>query len=149
ITSIPEGRIVRSLFEGLVVRDPATLEARPGAAESWEVSPDGLRYLFRLRRGARWTNGDPVTAEDFAWSFERFLDPRTAAAYASQLFCVSGARQFATDVDGSGAPRRSFSTVAIRALPGSGGESDALEIGLERPNPRFLDLLACPQLSPV
>jgi oligopeptide transport system substrate-binding protein len=147
ITAIPEGRIVRALFEGLVARDPATLEPRPGMAESWEVSPDGLRYLFHLRRGARWTNGDPVTAGDFAWSFERLLDPRTAAAYASQLFCVSGARAFATDVGEGGTPRRDFATVAIRALPDAAG--GVLEIVLERPFPRFLDLLACPQLSPV
>jgi oligopeptide transport system substrate-binding protein len=143
ITAIPEGRIVRALFEGLVVRDPETLEPRPGMAESWEVSPDGLAYSFRIRADARWTNGDAVTAEDFAWSFERLLDPRTAAAYASQLFCVEGAREFATDVDASGAPRRSFDTVAIRA------RENVLEIGLNRPFPRFLDLLACPQLSPV
>jgi oligopeptide transport system substrate-binding protein len=143
ITAIPEGRIVRSLFEGLVVRDPRTLEPRPGMAESWEISPDGLHYAFHLRAGARWTNGDAVTAEDFAWSYERLLDPRTAAPYAAQLFCVRGARAFATDVDASGAPRRSFETVAIRASPG------VLEIDLERPFPCFLDLLACPQLAPV
>jgi oligopeptide transport system substrate-binding protein len=143
ITAVPEGRIVRSLFEGLVVRDPRTLEPLPGIAESWEISPDGLAYTFHVRAGARWTNGDPVTAEDFAWSFERLLDPRTAAPYAAQLFCVRGAREFASDVDASGAPRRSFETVAIRPRPST------LEIGLERPFPYFLDLLACPQFSPV
>jgi len=143
ITAIPEGRIVRALFEGLVVRDPRTLEPRPGMAESWDEAPDGLAWTFHLRRGARWTNGDPVTADDFEFSFERLLDPRTGAAYASQLFCVSGARAFATDVDERGAPRRSFETVGIRA------RADALEIRLDRPVPRFLDLLACPQFSPV
>jgi oligopeptide transport system substrate-binding protein len=143
ITAIPEGRIVRALFEGLIVRDPETLAPRPGMAETWEISPDGLAYSFHIRADARWTNGDALTAEDFAWSFERLLDPRTAAAYASQLFCVEGAREFATDVDASGAPRRSFATVAIRA------RENVLEIGLSHPLPRFLDLLACPQLSPV
>lgn len=143
ITAVPEGRIVRALFEGLVVRDPRTLEPRPGMAESWEASPDGLEYVFHVRAGASWTNGNPLTAEDFAWSFQRLLDPRTAAPYAAQLFCVRGAREFATDVDARGAPRRSFETVAIRA------RSSTLEIGLERPFPRFLDLLACPQFSPV
>ncbi len=144
ITAIPEGRIVRALFEGLVVWDPRTLEPRPGMAESWVVSPDGLAWTFHLRSGARWTNGDPVTAGDFAFSFERLLDPRTAAGYASQLFCVAGARAFATEVDERGAPRRSFDTVAIRAQ-----DPRTLEMVLEHPFPRLLDLLACPQLCPV
>jgi len=143
ITAIPGGRIVRALFEGLVVRDPKTLAPSPGMAESWEVSADGLHWSFRIRENARWTNGDPVTAEDFAHAFERLLDPRTAAPYGAQLFCVEGARAFATDVDERGIPRRSFSTVAVRAA------GNVLEIDLVHPFPRFLDLLACPQLAPV
>lgn len=144
ITAIPEGRIVRALFEGLLVRDPRTLEPRPGVAESWEVSPDGLLWTFHLRPDARWTDGEPVTARDFAFSFERLLDPRTAAGYASQLFVVEGARAFATDVDERGAPRRSFETVAIRAE-----DPVTLTVGLEHPFAPFLDVLACPQLAPV
>lgn len=143
ITAVPEGRIVRALFEGLVVRDPKTLEPEPGMAESWTTSPDGLAWTFAIREGARWTNGDPVTAEDFARSFERLLDPRTAAPYASHLYAVRGAKDFATDVDERGAPRRSFASVGIRAC------GRALEIELEHPMPRLLDLLACPQFSPV
>jgi oligopeptide transport system substrate-binding protein len=143
ITAIPEGRIVRALFEGLVVRDPKTLEPRPGMAERWECSKDGLAWTFAIRDGARWTNGDPVTAEDIARSFERLLDPRTAAPYASKLFVVHGAKEFATDVGEDGAPRRSFATVGIRA------EGSALAIDLEQPFPGLLDLLACPQFSPV
>ncbi|HZO09477.1 MAG TPA: peptide ABC transporter substrate-binding protein [Myxococcota bacterium] len=144
ITAIPEGRIVRALFEGLVVRDPATLEPRPGVAESWEVSPDGLLWTFHLRQGAVWTDGERVTARDFAFSFERLLDPRTAAGYASQLYCVEGARAFATEVDERGAPRRSFDTVAIRAE-----DPSTLTVRLEHPFAPFLDVLACPQLAPV
>ena len=143
ITAIPEGRIVRALFEGLVVRDPRTLEPRPGMAESWERSEDGFAWRFSIREGARWSNGDPVTAEDFARSFERLLDPRTAAPYASKLFVVRGAQAFATDVGADGAPRRSFQTVGIRA------EGSVLAIDLDRPFPGLLDLLACPQFSPV
>jgi oligopeptide transport system substrate-binding protein len=143
ITAIPEGRIVRALFEGLVVRDPRTLEPRPGMAERWESSSDGRSWRFTIRDGARWTNGDPVTAEDFARSFERLLDPRTAAPYASKLFLVRGAKEFATDVGADGAPQRSFATVGIRA------EGSVLAIDLEAPEPGILDVLACPQFSPV
>lgn len=144
ITAIPEGRIVRAIFEGLVVRDPETLEPRPGVAERWELSSDGLEWTFHLREDARWTDGERVTARDFAFSFERLLDPRTAAGYASQLFCVEGARAFATDIDERGVPRRSFDTVAIRAA-----DDSTLAIRLSHPFAPFLDVLACPQLAPV
>ncbi|MFN0008991.1 MAG: peptide ABC transporter substrate-binding protein [Planctomycetota bacterium] len=144
ITAIPEGRIVRAIFEGLLVRDPETLEPRPGVAEKWELSPDGLEWTFHLRSDARWTDGERVTARDFAFSFERLLDPRTAAGYASQLFCVEGAREFATDVDERGAPGRSFESVAIRAA-----DPRTLVIRLAQPFAPFLDVLACPQLAPV
>ena len=141
ITAVPEGRIVRALFEGLVVRDPKTLEPEPGMAESWTTSPDGLAWTFKIREGARWTNGDPVTAEDFARSFERLLDPRTAAPYASHLFAVRGAKDFATDVDELGAPRRSFASVGIRARPGARDRARATDAAPPRP-PRVPAVLA-------
>lgn len=94
ITGVPEGRIARAIFEGLVTKDPRTLEPIPGAAESWCVSEDGRTYRFRLRAGSRWTNGDPVDAHDFVFSWRRMLHPRTAAEYAYQLWYVRGARQY-------------------------------------------------------
>jgi oligopeptide transport system substrate-binding protein len=144
VTGIPEGRVSRFLFEGLCVHDPRTLEPLPGAAESWTVSPDGRAYTFRIRDGARWSNGDALTARDFAWSFERLLDPRTAAEYAYQLWCVKGARAFTIDVDARGTPVRSFDTVSIRAA-----DERTLAIELELPAPQFLDVLAMPALAPV
>lgn len=94
ITGIAEGRVVRALYEGLTTKDPRTLEPRPGMAERWETSADGRAYTFHLRRGARWTNGDEVTAHDFVWSWERLLHPATAAEYAYQLGYVRGARAY-------------------------------------------------------
>jgi oligopeptide transport system substrate-binding protein len=84
-TGEPEGRIVDALFEGLTARDPASLRPVPGVAESWSISEDGRRYEFRLRPDARWSDGAPVTAHDFAWSWRRLLDPAHGAEYAYLL----------------------------------------------------------------
>jgi oligopeptide transport system substrate-binding protein len=144
VTGVPEGRILRMLFEGLTVKDPETLEALPGMAASWEVSDDGLVYTFHIRRDARWTNGDPVTAHDFVWSWKRFLDPETAAEYAYQLWYVRGARAYSTDLDDDGRPRIDFDQVGIRAL-----DDHTLEVTLEAPTPFFLQLTAFYPLYPV
>jgi oligopeptide transport system substrate-binding protein len=87
-TGEPEGRIVEALFEGLTRRDAATLRPGPGAAAGWTVSADGRRYEFRLRTDARWSDGRPVTAHDFAWSWRRFLTPAHGAEYAYLLYGV-------------------------------------------------------------
>ena len=143
-TGIPEARLVRAILEGLVVHDPRTLAPRPGMAESWESSADGLDWTFRIRSGAIWTNGDPVTAQDFVFSFGRLLDPRTGSEFARELWCVRGAREYSTEVDDRGRPARAFDGVAIRA------EGDrTLSIGLARPTPWLLDLLASAPLCPV
>lgn len=96
VTGAPEGRVVRALFEGLCRWHPKTLEPIPGVAESWEISDDGLSYTFHLRKDALWSDGTPVTADDFAWSFRRFLHPETASEYAYELWYVVGAEQFTT-----------------------------------------------------
>lgn len=144
VTGVPEGRILRAIFEGLTIKDPETLDPLPGMAERWEISPDGLTYTFHIRRGAHWTNGDPVTAHDFVYSWQRFLDPRTAAEYAYQLWYVEGAEAYSTDVGPDGAPRRSFDTVGIRAL-----DEQTLEVKLAAPTPFFLQLTAFYPLYPV
>ncbi|NMC21483.1 MAG: peptide ABC transporter substrate-binding protein [Thermogutta sp.] len=94
VTGQPEGRVVWAVFEGLTSYHPQTLEPLPGVAESWEISPDGKRYTFRLRREARWSDGRPITAEDFHWSFQRLLHPETAAEYAYEMWYVSHAEQY-------------------------------------------------------
>ena len=76
-STVSETHILRDLFDGLVI-NAANGELVPGVAETWEVSADGLTYTFHLRADARWSNGDPVTAEDFVYSYRRILDPATA-----------------------------------------------------------------------
>ena len=76
--------IVGALFEGLTQYDPKTAEPRPAVAERWEVTADNLTWTFHLRSTAKWSNGDPVTAEDFVYAFRRILMPGLAAEYASR-----------------------------------------------------------------
>jgi len=94
VTGQPEGRIIMALFEGLVRPKPDTLEPIPGVARRWEISEDRLTYTFHLRDDARWSDGTPLTAHDFAYSFRRFLDPLTAAEYAYQLWYVRRAEKY-------------------------------------------------------
>src|SRR5690606_21896645 len=64
----PDSQIKRAVFEGLVSLRADTLAVIPGVAESWDISEDGMIYTFRLRKDARWSNGDSVTAHDFVWT---------------------------------------------------------------------------------
>jgi oligopeptide transport system substrate-binding protein len=96
VTGQPEHRIIEALFEGLTRLDAKTLEPQPGVAESWDISPDKRIYTFHLRRNACWSNGQPVTAEDFVWSLRRFLDPQTAAEYAYQAWYIKNARRYSS-----------------------------------------------------
>ena len=75
ITSQQDFNVVFSLLEGLTTPDPKDLHPTPGAAQSWEVSPDQLAYTFHLRPEAKWSNGDPVTAQDFLYAWRRILTP--------------------------------------------------------------------------
>lgn len=95
-TGQPEGRIMSAIFEGLTRRDAKTLEPVPGVAESWTTSSDGLRYTFSLRKTARWTDGRPVTAQDFVYSWKRLLDPKMGAEYAYILHMVRHAEAYNT-----------------------------------------------------
>ncbi len=137
ITGQPEGRVVNALFEGLMAYD-ADGRAVPGVAESWEISPDGKTYDFRLREDAKWSDGQPVTAHDFVASWRRTLTPSTGAAYNYMLFPIRNAEEFA-------AGRLSdFHEVGVKAV-----DDRTLRVELENATPYFLQLCAFPTLHPV
>ena len=94
VTGQPEGRILWSIYEGLVSLGPKDRKPLPGVAERWEISEDQLTYTFHLRRDATWSNGDPVTAHDFVYSMRRFLDPMTLAEYAYQAWYLKNAKRY-------------------------------------------------------
>lgn len=100
VSGQPEGRIIWSIYEALVQLDPEDRSAKPGVAESWEVSEDGRTYTWAIRKDAKWSNGEPLTAEDFEYTFRRFLDPTTGAKYAQAMWYVTGARKYSQGASG-------------------------------------------------
>lgn len=135
-----EWNVLRDLYEGLTVHDAAG-RVQPGAAESWTVSGDGLVYTFTIRANADWSNGDPVTADDFVRAFRRILDPAEGAGYANVLFPIANAEAINTAT--AEAPV-AVETLGVRAL-----NPKTLEVTLARPTPFLPELLAHPVALPV
>jgi oligopeptide transport system substrate-binding protein len=131
-----EAFILKDLYEGLTVYDAAG-KIVPGAAESWTVSEDGTVYTFKLRDSANWSDGTPVTAEDFAFSFRRVENPAEAASYANILYPIKNAEK----VNKEGLP---VDQLGVRAV-----DAKTLEVTLERPTPFFLELMAHQTALPV
>ena len=133
-----DGRIASALFEGLTVPDPRTLEPRPGQAARWETSRDGLTWTFHLRAGLRWSDGTPLGARDFVWSWLRVLSPGTAARNAGLLHVIAGAADLnqglTRDPAGVGLAAPDDTTLVVR---------------LTRPVPYLLHLTSYPTFLPV
>ena len=127
ITGVWENRIVGDMLMGLTTEGPGG-EIVPGAAQSWSVSADGLRYLFELR-AHDWSDGRPVTAEDFVYSFRRMMSGRTTSPYAQFFWVIENGRAVTAG------------TLPPTALGVEALASDRLEIRLERPTPYFTGLL--------
>ncbi len=130
------GMVLRDIGEGLVGYSP-TGAIVPLAARRWDVSEDGLSYTFHLRREARWSNGDPITADHFKYAFERLFNPSTGSQAAPDAFVIRNARKV---FEGEVPP----SVLGVRA---SG--PDLLTIELEKATPHFLQILADPALYPL
>jgi oligopeptide transport system substrate-binding protein len=95
-TGAPEHRVLDELFEGLARLEAKTLAPVPGAAESWDVTPDGKTYIFHIRKNARWSDGRPLTAHDFTYAWRRLQQPQTASEYAYIMHMVRYAEAFNT-----------------------------------------------------
>jgi oligopeptide transport system substrate-binding protein len=107
ITGTWEDRVVGDLFVGLTQADPQGRPV-PGMATSWETTPDGLIWTFHLR-DAKWSDGVPVTADDFVFALQRLMDPKTASEYASLLYFIQNAEA----VNAGKAPLRALGVRAI------------------------------------
>lgn len=139
VQSVGDSNIMRALFEGLVtyhVSEDAVAE--PGVAERWESNEDFSVWTFHLRENARWSNGDPVTAQDFAWSYHRVLSPDLASPYASMLFFLKGAEAF------NKGETDDFSTVGVRVI-----DDHILELSLIGPTDYFPEVLKHTTWLPV
>jgi len=128
--------VINSIMEGLVHIDYDG-NPFPGAAESWEVSEDGLTVTFNLRGTDMWTNGDTVTSQDFKDSWLRILDPATAADYAYQLYFVEGAEAFNA---GEGAAE----DVGVDA-----SDPNKLVVTLVGPTPWFVPMMSHQAFFPI
>ncbi|HVF55033.1 MAG TPA: peptide ABC transporter substrate-binding protein [Pyrinomonadaceae bacterium] len=87
-TSQPDARIYMALYEGLTEYDPKTMEPIPALAERWQVNKDSTEFSFFLRKGAKWSNGDPITAQDFVYTFRRGLSPELASRNAYLAYYI-------------------------------------------------------------
>lgn len=125
---VPSSNIQRDLFDGLINEAPNG-ELVPGGAETWELNADGTVYTFHLRPNARWSNGDPVTAEDYVFGLRRSADPATGSRYT---FILEPIRNAAKISAGELPP----DSLGVRAI-----DDHTLEIALEAPTPYFLGLL--------
>ena len=129
--------VLIALFEGLTVIDEATSKPIPGMAEKWDISPDGLVYTFHLR-DAQWSNGDPVTANDFVFTLHRLLEPTLASENSYLAYPVAGAKDYNEQ------KLKDFSQVGIQAM-----DPKTLRITLAQPTPYFLAMLAHQAWFPV
>jgi oligopeptide transport system substrate-binding protein len=128
-TTVAESNLMLDLYEGLVTYD-AEAAVVPGVAESWEISDDGLKYTFKLRETAKWSNGDPVKASDFVFAFQRLQDPKTAAPYANMHYSIANAEAINKG-------EKQVTELGAKAI-----DDHTLEVTLAQPTPYFLEMLA-------
>ncbi|MDM2800614.1 MULTISPECIES: oligopeptide ABC transporter substrate-binding protein OppA [Citrobacter] len=137
IEGVPESNINRDLFEGLLISD-IDGKPSPGVAEKWE-NKDFKVWTFHLRKDAKWSDGTPVTAQDFVYSWQRLANPNTASPYASYL-------QYGhiVNIDDIIAGKKPITDLGVKAL-----DDHTFEVTLSEPVPYFYKLLVHSSVSPV
>jgi oligopeptide transport system substrate-binding protein len=128
---------IQNMFEALAYVDQVSGEIKPGQAEKWTISPDGLTYAFNLRSGLKWSDGQTLKASDFEYAWKRATDPTTKSRYAQTLWPIKGAEAFGT---GKG----TAADMAVNAT-----DDKTLAVTLERPTPFFMQLVATWTAFPV
>ncbi|MBS6034077.1 MAG: oligopeptide ABC transporter substrate-binding protein OppA [Pantoea sp.] len=137
VEGVPESNIILNLLDGLVNTDNSG-RVVPGVAESWQ-NQQGTQWTFTLRNDAKWSNGEPVTADDFVYSWRRLADPTTASPYSSYL----QAAHFA-NIDAILAGKMSPDQLGVKAL-----DAHHLQITLSEPVPYLVAMLAHTAMKPV
>jgi oligopeptide transport system substrate-binding protein len=138
VVSFNDFNVVLALFEGLTGIDERTSQPIPALAERWTTSADGLVWRFHLRPGARWSNGDALTAQDFVFGIRRALAPKLASEYAYVLYPIRNAEAF------NAGRLADFSQVGVRAP-----DDQTLEVTLARPTPYLAAAATLPAWFPV
>lgn len=134
-TDVASQHVLDDLFEGLVTLDEAGRIA-PGVAKSWQHSAEALTWTFHLRHDARWSNGKPVTAQDFLYAWRRILNPATASEYAQALGPIVNALAI------------NAGKLPVDKLGASAPDPYTLIVHLVTPTPYFLHLLTNMYLAP-
>lgn len=137
VESVQASRILDDIFEGLVTLD-ASDRPVPAAAQSWQVSPDGLVYTFHLRPGLQWSDGSPLTAEDFVYAIRRVVDPATQSASAFLTFPIKNAEAIA------GGRIRDLGELGVEAV-----DPLTLRFTLVRPTPYWVAAMSHAHFMPV
>jgi oligopeptide transport system substrate-binding protein len=130
LTGVPEANIAYDLYEGLCTLD-AHGNPTGGVAKSWDISDDGKTYTFHLRDDAKWSNGDPITADDVVYSFRRIVDPKVAAEYAYIYHPILNA----DDISSGKEP--DLTKLGVAAV-----DAHTVKISLSAPTPYLLGLLS-------
>ena len=141
VTGVPEHHILISLCEGLTIPNPNPSGSDgyiPGTAESWTISDDGKEYIFNLNKNAKWSNGEPVTADDFVWSWKRILTASLGSQYPDMLYYLEGAYEYHNGLIDN------FDEVGVKAL-----DNHTLKVNLKNPTPFFIGLLSHYSTWPV
>jgi oligopeptide transport system substrate-binding protein len=136
-TGLPESRVEHACFEGLTnfgVNDRPV----PAGAVRWKISSDGKTYTFYLRKKAKWSNGDPVTAYDYEYAWKRLLDPKTGSAYAGNLYYLQNGEEYNTG------KIKNAAAVGVKAK-----NKTTLVVTLKAPCSYFLSLTVQPSLYPL
>ncbi len=136
-SGMPEYHVILSLYEGLVAKNPQTLEIVPAAAESWDVSEDAMVYTFHIRETAKWSNGEKLVANDFVQSWLRGLMPALGNEYASSYFVIKNGQNIYENKIG-------IENFGAKAL-----DQQTLQVTLIAPTPYFLQLLDHHSMYPV
>ncbi len=132
-----ESAITNALFDTLVEYDSQAADLKPSLAIGWERNADATVWTFRLRREAKWTDGKPITANDFVYSWRRALNNLTFSTYADLFFVIKNAENFNLN-------KAKAEDVGIRAI-----DDYTLEVTMEKPTPYFVKLLVNSVFRPV
>ena len=137
--------VQKGLLEGLVLQTPDGTDVRPAVAQEWEVSEDGMTYTFHLNPEASWSNGEPITADDFVWTYQRLLDPdrgpggvTTEASSYQVTMGIENAEAYSSGAE------EDFDQVGVEAI-----DDSTVEFTLEAPNPGFVMGLTHPSMLPL
>jgi len=144
MTYVQDIQVAEGLWEGLLQFAPGTLKPIAGVARSWTISKNRLKYVFHLKRNARWSNGQRVTSRDFVFEWKRVLQPHTGAGYVFLYFHIAGAEKYFNSLSGHPHHHLPFSSVGIKAP-----SPQELIVTLNRPCSYFLDLMAFPPFFPL